>query len=146
MTTHISTAVFNQYRKTYRAISGVIGLYGLCGILTIYLQDDIDIGQWIAMTLMFVIFPFYAAFALWMGNKLAACISWLYFMSQTIRYVGPDKILPNSYPISIVYPVTDFSSGFGYFIDFFSVTITLVLSFILLMSYRAPIKQKKGLN
>jgi hypothetical protein len=55
----------------------------------------------------------------------------VFFISQSIRSIGTDNIIPNIMPISLSVPFGDFSTGQGYLVDLFAMSMAMLLAWLL---------------
>lgn len=110
-----------------KVISLIVALYGCIGFVIVTLTKGEDILALISVGLLFGLLPLYFARGIWLQNKSLLIMTALYFLMQSIKYVGSDILLFNTYPISIAFPITDFSNGDGYLVDFFPIFMALLL-------------------
>ncbi len=115
----------------FNVASSILALYSLIGFIgIIYVGFDSNFSLLIGIVLYGLI-PAYGAYGAWLRSRIAIVISLLFFISQCIRSIGTDSLLPNFAPITVSFPVGDFSNGQGYLIDFFAIFMVIFLAMLL---------------
>jgi len=111
----------------FKVASSILALYSLIGFIgTLYAELGLLMG-----VLFYGLIPAYGAYGTWLSSRIAIVISLLFFTSQCIRSIGTDSLLSNFTPITISFPVGDFSNGQGYLIDFFAIFMVIFLATLL---------------
>lgn len=111
----------------FKITSGIVGLYAVIGLLILTFAQIEGMLSILMTSLFYVLIPAYGAFGLWMRNQKVVIILLINFMSQSIRFVGADGILPNIVPITVSFPIGEFNDNGGYLIDLFPIALVLLL-------------------
>ncbi len=115
----------------FKVASLILALFSLIGFIgIIYVGFDSDFSLVIGIVLYGLI-PAYGAYGTWVKSRIAIFILLLFFVSQCIRSIGTDSLLPNFTPITISFPFGDFSDGQGYLIDLFAIFMVIFLAMLL---------------
>ena len=80
--------------------------------------------------LLYVLLPAYGAYGTWVKSRIAIPITLVFFVSQSIRSVSSEGLIPNIAPITLSFAVGDFLNGKGYLIDFFAIFMALFLAWL----------------
>ncbi|WP_105168170.1 hypothetical protein [Pseudoalteromonas sp. T1lg23B] len=103
----------------FKVASSILALFTLIGLgVTIYSDFESYLSAVVSI-LLYVLVPAYGTYGTWVKSRIAILITLVFFISQSVRSVGTDSLIPHIAPITISFPVGDFSSGQGYLIDFF---------------------------
>ncbi len=81
--------------------------------------------------LFYVIIPAFGAYAALVKNRVALVVAAIFFISQIVRSVSAGSVFPNIAPITISFPMGDFSKGSGYLIDFFAIFMVVLLVWLI---------------
>lgn len=113
----------------------ILGLYSLIGAVLLLSQLN---ENWIYITInsaLFVVIPLIGIYGVWQHNRVALSLTLLFFGWQSVRRVNNVSWLSDLTPITLSWPVGDFSSGHGVLLDFFAM-IMVVLIMWQLVGYR----------
>ncbi|WP_448555041.1 hypothetical protein [Thalassotalea montiporae] len=111
----------------YKITSVVLGLYALIGLAVCYFYNFIDWLSLFVAVLNYALLPALGAYWTWQKVRVGMLIAALYFAFQSIRRVSPESFLPHIAPISLSFPLGDFTSGNGLLIDVFAITMVIIL-------------------
>lgn len=103
----------------------------MIGLITIIYSDFESDISFLVSVLIFVAFPAYGTYGTWTKSRISIFITLLFFVSQSVRHVGVDSFIPHIAPITISFSIGDFSSGQGYLIDFFAISMAIFLAWLL---------------
>ena len=115
----------------YKIISLILACYGLIGLSIVIFTELASTFVYVIATLFYVIVPTYGAWGVWHQKRIALITSMLLFISQSIRLVDKHSIMPHISPITVSFPITDFSQGSGYLIDCFAIAMFFSLAWLL---------------
>ena len=126
----------------FKVASSILALFTLIGLVVIIYSDfESDLSALISI-LLFVLLPAYGAYGTWVKSRIAILITEVFFTSQSVRNVGTDNLLPHIAPITISFPIGDFSKGQGYLVDIFAIFMAIFLAWLL----KVVITTNKGLK
>lgn len=115
----------------FKVASSILALYTLIGLgVTIYSDFESDLSALVSI-LLYVLIPAYGTYGTWTKSRIAMLITLVFFISQSVRSVGTDGLIPHIAPITISFPVGDFSNGQGYLIDLFAISMAVFLAWLL---------------
>jgi len=115
----------------FTVATSIQALFSLIGLgITIFSDIEGDLSILVSFILFFLI-PALGAYGTHFKKRSAILVSLVFFLSQSIRGIGTDNIIPNIMPISISFPFGDFSSGQGYLIDLFAIFMAIFLGWLL---------------
>ncbi len=115
----------------FKVASFILALFTLIGLVVIPYSDfESDLSALISI-LLFVLLPAYGAYGTWVKSRMAILITVVFFIFQSVRNVGTDNLFPHIAPITISFPIGDFSNGQGYLIDFFAISMAIFLAWLL---------------
>ncbi|MEW6993818.1 hypothetical protein AADZ84_06065 [Colwelliaceae bacterium MEBiC 14330] len=115
----------------FKVASFILALFTLIGLVVItYSNFESDLSALISI-LLFVLLPAYGAYGTWVKSRMAILITVVFFIFQSVRNVGTDNLFPHIAPITISFPIGDFSNGQGYLIDFFAISMAIFLAWLL---------------
>ena len=115
----------------FKVASFILSLFTLIGLVVItYSNFESDLSALISI-LLFVLLPAYGAYGTWVKSRMAILITVVFFIFQSVRNVGTDNLFPHIAPITISFPIGDFSNGQGYLIDFFAISMAVFLAWLL---------------
>jgi hypothetical protein len=124
----------NRWRKiAFNLAKYLLVIYALTAVAVIVLSpyennSSLSLAFYI---LAFILIPLCGAYGAWQQRRKALFISFLFFLSQSIRVIGGGYWFPYPSPISLGVPFGDFSNGQGYLIDFFAIAIAIHLASLL---------------
>jgi len=115
----------------FKVASSILALFTLIGLVIIIYSDfESDLSALISI-LLFVLLPAYGAYGTWVKSRIAILMTVVFFVTQSVRNVGTDNLFPHIAPITISFPIGDFSNGQGYLIDFFAISMAIFLAWLL---------------
>lgn len=115
----------------YKAVSCFLGLYGLIALSLLFFIEITRYVNLIFCSVVYCIIPLYCAFGIWKKKQHAIGLTFIPFILQSIRYVGPDKTIPSISPITVSFPLTSFDQGTGYLIDYLAIFMLFVFIYLL---------------
>jgi len=115
----------------FKLASLIHALYALIGLSIVIFYEFEHIKSIVFSCLLYVLIPLYGAYGCYVANAKALVVSILFFISQSVRHVGNENVLPHIAPISISFPFGDFASGNGYLIDFFALFMAFYVGYLL---------------
>ena len=114
----------------FKIASVVLSLYALIGAF-ICLTFTFDRGVSLVMvSFLFVIMPSFGAYLTWHKKTLGIFSCALLFAFLSVRPVTTDNILPHIAPITLSFPLGDFTQGGGMLIDFFAIFMACFLAWL----------------
>ena len=120
-----------KFEMFFKLASVVLSLFALIGVgVCLYFDFESSLSG-IASVLLFVLVPIYGAYGTWNKNALGIFLSLIMFMFLSIRKVSVDSLLPHIAPISISFPIGDFSNGDGYLVNYFAIFMAIFLAWLL---------------
>jgi hypothetical protein len=115
----------------FKIASTILTIFTLIGLgITILTDFESELSLFICIVL-YVLIPAYGAYGTFVKSRLAVIISLLFFISQSIRHVSEGSLIPHLAPITISFPLGDFSKGQGYLIDVFAIFMVVLLAWLL---------------
>ncbi|GAA6170360.1 hypothetical protein NBRC116592_00300 [Colwellia sp. KU-HH00111] len=114
----------------FKIATYILALFSLIGLIaTIYIDFESNLSALISL-LLYVLLPAYGAYGTWVKSRIAIPITLVFFVSQSIRSVSSEGLIPNIAPITLSFAVGDFLNGKGYLIDFFAIFMALFLAWL----------------
>lgn len=115
----------------FKAASIILFIYAFIGLAIAVLADFNNTIAYAVVTVLYVLIPIYGGWGVWRRQSKAIAISMLLFVTQSFRLIDKQSIVPHISPITISFPITDFSQGSGYFIDIFAIGMAAYLAWLL---------------
>ena len=111
--------------------ASIQALYALIGLgLTLHSDIPSDLSR-LASFVLFALIPAYGAYGTYFRRPGGILVSLIFFISQSIRRVSPDSFVPDVMPITVSFPIGDFSDGQGYLVDVFALFMAIFLAWLL---------------
>jgi len=117
----------------FKLASLIHALYALIGLSIVIFYEFEHIESIVFSCLLYVLIPLFGAYGCYVANAKALVVSILFFISQSVRHVGNENVLPQIAPISISFPFVDFARENGYLIDFFALFMALYVGYLLVI-------------
>ena len=114
----------------FKVTSIILGLYTLIGVVISGYSQFEQYGSTLLSILLYVLLPAYGTYGIRLKNKTAIIITLVLFLSQSVRIISADALIPHIAPITISIPLGDFSKGQGYLIDFFAIAMVVWLGWL----------------
>lgn len=112
----------------FKLASIILALFAVIGlVLCLYLDFESYLNT-ITSVLLYVFIPAYGAYGTWNKSAISIFLSLMLFILLSIRTVNVDSLIPHISPISISFPIGDFSKGEGYLIDYFAIFMAIFLA------------------
>ncbi|MFT5755561.1 MAG: hypothetical protein ACI9LM_000270 [Alteromonadaceae bacterium] len=106
-------------------------LFAIIGLgITLYSDIKSDLSTLVCI-ILFVLVPALGAYGTYFKKPNAILVSLVFFLSQSVRSISTDNIIPNIMPITISFSFGDFLNGQGYLIDFFAISMAIFLAWLL---------------
>lgn len=109
----------------------ILACFALIGLGIIILSDFASTASRLICLVLYVLIPAYGAYGIFVKSKLAILVTLLFFISQSIRMVDSESLIPHIAPITLSVAFGDFSNGQGYLIDFFAMVMVVFLMWLL---------------
>ena len=114
----------------FKVASAIIALYGLIGLgIVIFAGLDNTLTVFLCL-ILYVVIPAYGSYGAFVKSRRAIVISIVFFMSQSIRNVYHNSLLPHITPISLSFPFGDFANEQGYLVDCFAIFMVVFLAWL----------------
>ena len=129
----------------FNVASSILGLFTLIGLGITISSDFESIASLLVVFLLYVLIPAYGTYGTFVKSRSAILVSIVFFISQSIRNVGSESLMPHIAPISVSFPFGDFSNGRGYVIDYFAIFMAIFLAWLLkvIITANKQINQEK---
>jgi hypothetical protein len=129
----------------FKVAGSILILFTLIGLFVVIFSDFYSIVSVLIFFVLYVLIPAYGAYGTFVKSRRAIFVSMVFFISQSIRSVGGDSLIPHIAPITLSLPFGDFSNGQGYLIDYFAIFMAIFLAWLLkvLITPNKPFKQDK---
>ncbi|WOT04140.1 hypothetical protein [Shewanella youngdeokensis] len=114
----------------FKVASSILALYATIGFGVIIFSGFEDMINLLFFFVICVLIPAYGAYGTLIKNRIAIFVSMVLFIFQAFRSVGHDSLIPHIAPISVSFPVGNFSNGQGYLIDYFAILMALLLAWL----------------
>jgi len=111
----------------------MIAIYSLVG-LGVFVHSGFENKALINLfsyAILYLAIPAYGAFGMWRHNKSSVIILLLFFVSQSIRVIGGDNWFLYAPPFSLGMAFGNFTDGQGYLVDYFAISMVLILALLL---------------
>lgn len=115
----------------FKVASFILALFALIGLGLASVYDFNSVTSLVMFIVLYVFVPAYGSYGTFSKNYIAISVTMLFFIFHSIRSVGSDSLLPNIAPITISFPLSDFSNGKGYLIDYFAIFMVIFLAWLL---------------
>jgi len=115
----------------FKVASSILAVFTLIGMGLIVFSDFENDLSILICILLYVLIPAYGTYGTFAKSRSAIIVSILFFVWQSIRSVGTGNLIPHIAPITISFPIGDFSNGQGYLIDFFAIFMVIFLAWLL---------------
>lgn len=114
----------------FKIASAILGLYSAIGLGLVFVLDFEKLESFFISFILFVFIPALGCYGTIKKKRLPIFITILFFVSQSIEFVGDYSLIPHFSPITISVPYGDFSKGEGYLVDYFAIFIAFYLAWL----------------
>ncbi len=123
----------------FKFASSILAVYAIIalGVFVFSGYENKGVINLFSYAFLYIVIPAYGAFGVWKHNQSSVFISLLFFSSQSIRTVGGDNWFIYGAPFSLGMTFGDFSDGQGYLVDFFAISMAVLLALLFCILYSA---------
>ncbi|MDO6719191.1 hypothetical protein Q4575_07260 [Psychrosphaera sp. 1_MG-2023] len=115
----------------FKVASSILAIFTLIGLGIVIFSDFESTASRLICLALYVLIPAYGAYGIFIRSRRAIFVSVAFFISQSIRMVDSESIIPHIAPITVSVPFGDFSNGQGYLIDYFAIVMVVFLIWLL---------------
>jgi len=123
----------------FKFASSILAVYAVIalGVFVFSGFENKGVFNLFSYAFLYIVIPAYGAFGVWKHNQRSVFISLLFFSSQSIRTVGGDNWFIYGAPFSLSMTFGDFSDGQGYLVDYFAISMAVLLALLLWILHSA---------
>lgn len=126
-----------MFRKT---ISILLAFYAIVGIIIVMDIAIVNRVYFFETLCLLVLIPMYGSYGVWRNKQIPIVGNIVLFGYLSVRFISGDSV--QAIPISLAVPFGDFSRGEGFLVDFFAISMVIILTSIIWIPYY---RRKRGI-